>query len=1453
MGKINNIATVTLEVNGKRAKQVLADVEKQIKATTNEVERLKAANADPAAIEREKKKLRSLQKEYREMQSAVYGVKESLDNLNLSTPRQLESSVRHLRAQLKGMVPDTDGWKKATNELQRLESRLRALRQQMKGQESLWQRFSKWWYQCGQAVAAVVAGFNLVMSKLRGFVNDYAELEEAIADTRKFTGIAEEGVRNLNEEFKKMDTRTPLEKLHALAQEAGRLGKNTEADVLGYVRAADITNVALSELGEGATETIAKIAGIFNVDVQYGTEQSILKVGSTVNDLAQKCSATSGYIVEFSNRLAGAGAQAKMTVPEIMAFGAVLGANAQNVEMSATALSQTIMKLFQKPKEIAKAVGLDVEEFTKTLQRDTTEGLMMFLEAISKMGGDNGLANLSPLFKDLGLDGARMSTVLSVLAGKLDMVKEKINEANIAFAEGTSTSDEFGIFNNTVQARLDKARKKLQILSAELGERLYPVMIHITSASSAAMKVLLTTIQFVDEHKAAVVSLTAAITTYTLIVHGTLILERARLALSKLRVAFALLESKATATLTAVTEGLRLVYFKLTGQVTKAMVAQKAFSAALSATPWGAILTAVVAAVVAFKTFDTGVKELVVSLDTLKKGEEEANAKLKEERAIMDENIKSIASFNGSKSEEQRLIDSLNERYGGFFGTYKTLKEWYDILTKSGNDYCNSIYQQIQLEAKHQQALDLIKQANDLRAEGGAYVPTTMETLDEFVANLIYLPTWDHLNWGESKEALKRRYRNGKNTTADALEAQADALIAEYAAGLAEDGPFQYAPSATPETSTPYKSQKLADKEARLAKKNAREAALARKRELAKAKKEYQSMMESAKGDWESGSADNVVNLTQGLVSYEDYLAEKERLDLKYIDDRIAAYNSLYEGESEAARKLLLLYDEDYQELLLKRAELEKKHSDEAAKRRISDLQREYKKEVEAWTLLFNDPDSDWYGDSFAQQEKLHQLKIEYLTKYRDTYKDKSKEWVQYQQQLEDTGAAYTLERRKAYLAELEKWRKKYDEQSLERRKALELATLKALLDANRISLEEYMRMVGEVEKAFMSAKELVGNQEKDNDKAWFERIGMGAELTQMKKKLEKQNAELARQLAAGEITVEEYNKKIEDAQEKSFEDMMRKFTSSLDPLGQSALSLAATFADVFKSISDNGKISFENIADIAVASFAAMGAGLSVYSQFAEAQSKIDIANTERKYDKEIEAMQGNTYKTTRLEKKKEAEIAKLKADATKKEFNIKVSQAIANTAQSAILGYMAGLEAGFPMALWLAPTLAGLATATGMVQLAMIKKQQKAAEAQGYAEGGFTRPGSKYEPAGIVHAGEWVASQRLLASPVARPLIEALDYAQRTNTIGSLKSEDVSRAITAPQSLSRIMEGDASSALVVAAVAQSSKVMKLLADRLDKPIAAITTVSGNYGINKAQEEYASLLRNVTPKSKQR
>ena len=91
----------------------------------------------------------------------------------------------------------------------------------------------------------------------------------------------------------------------------------------------------------------------------------------------------------------------------------------------------------------------------------------------------------------------------------------------------------------------------------------------------------------------------------------------------------------------------------------------------------------------------------------------------------------------------------------------------------------------------------------------------------------------------------------------------------------------------------------------------------------------------------------------------------------------------------------------------------------------------------------------------------------------------------------------------------------------------------------------------------------------------------------------------------------------------------------------------------------------------------------------------------------------------------------------------------AYGSAAQVPVIGYI------------LAPIAAAMAVAAGAIQIATIKKQQQASEAQGYSEGGFTTPGRKDEPVGTVHAGEWVASQKLVNNSRTRPLLEALDYA--------------------------------------------------------------------------------------------
>lgn len=138
---------------------------------------------------------------------------------------------------------------------------------------------------------------------------------------------------------------------------------------------------------------------------------------------------------------------------------------------------------------------------------------------------------------------------------------------------------------------------------------------------------------------------------------------------------------------------------------------------------------------------------------------------------------------------------------------------------------------------------------------------------------------------------------------------------------------------------------------------------------------------------------------------------------------------------------------------------------------------------------------------------------------------------------------------------------------------------------------------------------------------------------------------------------------------------------------------------------------------------------------------------------------------------------------------FAMQVMQALAQTAMGAINAYSSAAQVPL-IGYILAPIAAATAIAAGMLQVAAIKKQQQASEAQGYSAGGFTPAGRVDEPVGVVHAGEWVASQKLVRDPKTRPLLEALDYAQKHNAIGSLNAADVSQSITAPSRLASLTE---------------------------------------------------------------
>src|SRR5690606_22587608 len=113
----------------------------------------------------------------------------------------------------------------------------------------------------------------------------------------------------------------------------------------------------------------------------------------------------------------------------------------QSVEVSGTAMSQLITNMFDDTAAYARVAGVEVGEFSDLLKTDANEALITLLEGVK--GNDAGMEQLVARLKELGIDGARATSVVGVLANNTETLRYQQALANKAFAEGTSLSEEF--------------------------------------------------------------------------------------------------------------------------------------------------------------------------------------------------------------------------------------------------------------------------------------------------------------------------------------------------------------------------------------------------------------------------------------------------------------------------------------------------------------------------------------------------------------------------------------------------------------------------------------------------------------------------------------------------------------------------------------------------------------------------------------------------------------------------------------------------------------------------------------------------------------------------------------------------------------------------------------------------------------------------------------------------
>ena len=1377
-----DIKIIELHVNDNDAKENIEQLRKKVEELNQQrktAEReLKDSSTTDAQRKRAKERIKEivseLKKNTRELERSenrVQALTEGLRRMDKQTPKELQKTIRQINAELNsGAVQrGSEQWDAYTEALKSAKKELQEIRaqQEVEEEKSFGDKIADFGSKWMGTITSIAGGMEILDNAkqwVSSFVNMYADMKEHMSGVSKYTGLAAEEVDELNEAFKKIDTRTPREKLNDLAADAGRLGITGKQDILDFVDAANQINLALGEdLGEDGVKNIGKLTQLFSEGRAMGLKNGMLATASVINELAQSSSASEPYLLEFTARLASIGSTAKIAQSDLTSIAAVLDQGMVGVEKGATAMQNVLTAIYRRPAKMAKAAGLDVKKFTELVKTDANAALLQFIGALKDA---RSLENIAPMLEEMKLSGSGVTQTLATLANGLDNLKATQQQAALAFLEHTSATKEAEAANSTVQAQLEKAQKAYKDLAVELGGHLEPVVKHMVSSTGLMAKALLYSIRFAIEHKRTLIALAAVLAAYRVGLMISVAWEN-RFWIAKIKnIAADKLSAVWTSVVTTAKAAWSAIVLVATGRLNAATIAQWRLNAAMAANPIGLVIAGIVALISVIWGLSQRMEDATKKHSALNDVQNEGKKKAAEEIEVVKRLHQIIRNSNEAYDTRRKAIEQLQKMVPGYHASLTKEGKLTERNTKAIADYIRSLQNKALAEAAYDKLVELQKarieqqmtvdrKKYNIRAvdrelqkkqyesrksygnsdANGARYETNrvrIEKLDERQEQV------DALNSAQTElnETTKQinqlnNFVQGNNEVKNFY----GKLINQKATDFSTDdtGSGTYTPHGTTDDKKGSKVDKLKKKELEDGKKF-----------IAEVDKQHREANDKLK-----------VQFAQGLITTEEYnnaVAKNDEQALKRKRD-------FYTRNLDQRQK--------WQDELNKHADKEKKRTEDWS---IAEIDKRHKAELDA----LEHKEAEGLITTEEYEKQRDRLTLEHLKARADYYKQWGRvdDYEKAAAALQEEDNKQRLARERKYQEKVKQLRNEYLKKSAGELFQEEMKVLSELHTRKLISEEEYLRLQAALRLKYQGDD------------------GRGGLIAEERQKRVDEFLTTARHNASGELGTPR-----DDKDESSHTAGTNAF--GVSELAKSALKLrvhAATY-DALKRMRDKDKEHaleyaaafkqldrerLQGITDAAAAAYATFGAVVSTFGDLQRAEGEAQVARTEREYEAKIKAAEGDNERTKQLEAEKQAAVAKIKNEYNRRATGVQIAQAVAGGAMAAINAYSSA--AAIPVVGHvLAPIAAALAVATTAAQIATIRKQAEAQQT-GYYEGGFT-PGRRYrQTAGVVHEGEFVANHKAVNNPAVLPVLRLIDHAQRNNTIASLTAADVSRAIAAP-----------------------------------------------------------------------
>lgn len=299
------------------------------------------------------------------------------------------------------------------------------------------------------------------------------QFDTAMANVRKTTNMSSEEIEKLARSAQNLSTKQPvtaetLLNIEALGAQLGVAHDKLES----FAEVTSGLDIATNMNFETAGKEMAQFANITQM-----SQDQFKNYGSTIVDLGNHLATTEADISAMALRLAGAGTAAKFSQADILGMSGAMSSLGIKAEAGGSAMTRIIQDISKNVangsdvvNEYARVAGMSADQFADAWRNRPMEAMEALVEGL-KRTSDSG-EDMNVTLEKLGINNVRNSDTMRRLANAGDLLRNSVDRANTAWEQNTALQNEVDQRNESLAARLQVLKNKVDAIAISIGRPL---------------------------------------------------------------------------------------------------------------------------------------------------------------------------------------------------------------------------------------------------------------------------------------------------------------------------------------------------------------------------------------------------------------------------------------------------------------------------------------------------------------------------------------------------------------------------------------------------------------------------------------------------------------------------------------------------------------------------------------------------------------------------------------------------------------------------------------------------------------------------------------------------------------------------------------------------------------------------------------------------------------------